>query len=126
MKTKILNWIKTTQKATAAALGAASMLAAASFVPEPYKGWAAGAVIILTWVVTYAVPFVTQMVETAPIPDVAPVTGEVIEPETTEIPIVVPDTNGIPVVEGADSGTRPYPGPTVDQILNRLAAEQSA
>lgn len=136
MKTKILNFLSRTQKATAALLTAASAVASAEFIPAPWNRYAAIAVVLLAWVVTYAVPFVVQAVDAFPddqldaddvadVADDAPVTGEVIEPPTEEIPEVSDPTVGIPVIEVADSGIRSEPGPTVDEIMNRLRAEGS-
>lgn len=50
-----------------------------------------------------------------------PVSGEIVEPDTDEIP--VPVTDVIPVVEGDDARTE---GPTVQDILSRVAAEYPA
>lgn len=128
LKNKILRWLTSTQKATAGALGAATAVASATFIPQPYNGWAALAVVVLTWVVTYVLPFVEQAVESFPEdvvqPSESPVEpvaeGEVVEPPTEEIPVVHLDTVGIGVVEGQD-GRHVL---TVDDVLARLAAEQ--
>lgn len=130
MKTKILTWLQTTQKATGAMLMGATTLATATFIPAPYNLWAASAVVLLTWVVTYALPFVQTLVQTFPEDAVQPsepapepvAEGEVTEPPTEEIPVVTLDTVGIPVVEGDDARHVL----TVDDVLARLAAEQNA
>ena len=143
MKNKILAWLEATQKATSGAVGAATAVASATFIPAPYNGYAAVAAIILTWVVAYALPFVQTVVEEfpdmalqpsespaepvtqeIPITTLPPVSGEILAPVSEETPQVSVETNGIPVIEGADTGERSYPGPTVDEILKRIAAEQ--
>lgn len=137
MKSKVLSFLARTLKATTAMVGAATAVASASFVPEPYDKWAAGAVIVLTWIATYFVPYVTKLVEstpddwwpeedhqpTAPVPTV--VEPDMIEdpfPETSPITAIDIDTAGIHVIEGADA--RPV-GTRVDDILDRLRAEGS-
>lgn len=135
-RNNIILFLARTKKATAALLSAATAVSSATFIPEPWNYYAATLAVILTWLVTYAVPFVDSIVEAdvpgeAPVEPatdeiaeapVTPVTGEVSEPPTVEIPRIsaVPDTVGIPVVEGDDA--RPF-GPTVDDILDRLKAE---
>lgn len=142
LRNKILNWLKTTQKATAGALGAATAVASATFIPQPYNGYAAFAVVVLTWLVAYGLPFVQTAVEAFP-EDVVQPSESPAEAVTTEIPVQVLDpvsgelhelsstaayidTAGIPVVEGADTGERSHPGPTVEDILTRLRQEASA
>lgn len=150
-KSKIVDFLTRTQKATAALAGAAAAVSAATFVPAPYGGYAAMAGVILTWVLTYVFPFVEEAVEAFPVDAVSsvaledfeqtsgdvdhspaksaePLEGEIIEPDTEEIPVVsADDTNGIPVIEG-DFPTAPFVPPftgaiRLDDILERLAAE---
>lgn len=137
MKQKVLTFLKTTLKATSTLLSAATAVSAATFVPEPWNGYAAAAVVVLSWVVTYFVPFLTQTVETFPEevwPDEAgePVVhneileaeGEIVEPLTVEMEALPPvDTVGIPVIEGETAESYDPGGPTVEEIINRLIAE---
>lgn len=143
-KSKIADFLTRTQKATAALAGAAAAVSAATFVPAPWGGYAAMAGIVLTWVLTYVFPFVSEAVEAFPDDELVPekledfdrtsseagepLEGEIIEPETDVIPVqAADDTAGIPVIEG-DFPTAPFVPPftgaiRLDDILARLAAE---
>lgn len=149
MKTKILDFLKRTQKATGALVGALAVLSSATFLPAPYSTYASVASVIVTWVVTYFLPYVEQAVQgfpddqlvdqldDAPVTDevpvtrVAPVTGEIVEPPTVEYAAITPDmldpTAGIPVVEGdVAEGFIPEGRLSVDDILSRLDAEEGS
>jgi hypothetical protein len=138
----ILSFIVRTQKATAAALMGATALASATFIPAPYSLWAASAVVVLTWLVTYVVPFVAKAVEAfpeeqikignldedrtasqtadpepadlGPEPEPEVLTGEIIEPESDVIEIPVTPTVGIPVFD--QPSTAPFVPPFTGAI----------
>lgn len=140
MKAKVLGFLKGTLKASTALLGAASAVSAATFVPAPYNQYAALAVVVLTWVVTYFVPFLQETVETFPedaadelvrlaeedglyeLEDVLPttmlgaVTTDTVEIPKVSMPPAPAATVGIPLVEAETS---------VDEILDRLREEGS-
>lgn len=153
-KSTITGFLTRTQKATAALAGAAAAVSAATFIPAPWGGYAAMAGVVLTWVLAYVFPFVQEAVEAfpddvvstggsienledfdqtsdveepSPAKSAEPLVGEIIEPETDEIPIVVEDdTAGIPVIDGEP--TLPFVPPftgaiRVSDVLARLAAE---
>lgn len=132
MKHKILNFLKETQKATAALLGAASVLGTATFLPAPWGHYVALATVVLTWLATYCLPYVSKAVESFPDDESAsgpePLTGEIIEPATAEIPVAVSiDTAGIPVIEGPSdpNWSPPFTGALrVEDVLARLTAER--
>src|SRR4051794_38473496 len=103
MLVKIKDFAVRTQKATAAMLAAATAVSAATWLPlpDPWRAYVAAAVVILTWVVPYAVPFVQKVAETFRDEEVADVfEGDIIDPQTEEIPAVSGETAGIPVIEG--------------------------
>lgn len=150
MKTKIVGFLRSTQKATAALLGAATAVASATFIPEPYNHYASVAVVVLTWLATYLVPYLTKAVDewpddeldwgpemsdeewnalladlvAAPESPVEPVLeGDLLDPypSTVEIPVIA-HTAGIPVIEGEGAEVE---GLTVDELINRLASEDA-
>lgn len=126
MKTKILTFLKGTQKATGALLGAAGVLGSMTFLAEPYGRYVAIASVVLTWVATYFLPYVSKTVET--FPDEIVHEGEIVEPETVEIPVQYVDTVGIPLIEQKpepDTAPVDYSGMTVDEIIARLDAERA-
>lgn len=146
MKAQIVDFLVRTQKATAALLGAATAASTATFVPPPWNGYAATVAVALTWLLTYAIPFVSKAVQALPfaepasdpdhkvssaievqvVEDDAPLVGEVIEPTTVGIPVQrATTTQGIPVVEGERTFVPPFTGAiSVDEILARLQTEQ--
>lgn len=66
MKAKILDFLKRTQKATAALAGAVGVFGAATWLPESYGYYVAIAAVFLTWLLTYVFPYVGKMVEEFP------------------------------------------------------------
>lgn len=146
MKKKILTFLKTTQKATAALAGAVGVLSAATFLPDPYGHYVAIAGVFLTWALTYFFPYVEKTVESFPVGEAdwpeldlrawekeineQAVQGDVLPPretpaygavrtDTSEMPAIRPlveDTQGIEVIEGPDARE----GLTVDDIIYRL------
>lgn len=127
MKTKIVMFLKTTQKATAALVGASGVLASMTFLPEPWGHYVAMASVVLTWLATYFLPYVTEAVES--FPDSEPLEGEIIEPTTDEIPSVSDDTQGIPVIEGEahPEWKPPFTGALrVEDVLRRLTTERAS
>lgn len=132
MKRTILDFLARTQKATAAVAGGVSILASATFLPAPWGLYAASAGLVLTWLLTYFFPYVEKAVEEFPFGTMpvesAPIEGEIIEPETDEIPAQQNEpTRGIPVIEGERAEfVPPFTGAvSVQQVLERLAAEKS-
>lgn len=135
VKTKILDFLKRTQKATGALVGALSVLGAATFLPAAVATYVGLGCVIGTWLLAYVFPYVQKAVETFPLEDVAdefgveldddpePIEGEIIEPITEEIPIPRSDTTGIPVVEGESAPDYRPAGPTVEEIITRLRSE---
>lgn len=63
MKQKIQKGIVESQKAIAAIAGALTLLADMSFVPAPYAGWIGAALVVLTGLATYVLPYVEHVVE---------------------------------------------------------------
>lgn len=140
MKTKIADFLVRTQKATAALLAATTAVASATFLPAPWAAYAAGASLGLTWLLTYVFPYVQKAVEVGDaghsalevssgnevqVVEDAPVEGEVIEPETVDIPAQHAEpTVSIPVVDGEQTFVPPFTGAVrVEDILKRLDAE---
>lgn len=146
MKAKILDFLKRTQKALGALAGAVTVLASATFLPEPVNSYVAIAGVIATWVLTYFLPYVEKTVETfpdvEPAPEPAPVavddtptaivghllapTTDTVEIEKITLPPAPASTVGIPVVEVDDGRQLDDDGLTVDEILDRLDAERTA
>jgi hypothetical protein len=149
LQTKILDFVKRTQKALGALAGATGVLASATFLPAPWGSYVAIAGVILTWALTYLLPYVQKAVEgfpedqpvdqlddapepvqETPVTPVAPVTGVIVEPPTVEYAAVTVDTPeptiGIPVIEGDDASDIPTGRLSVDAILSRLTAEAGA
>jgi hypothetical protein len=153
MLAKITLFLRRTQKATAALVGALSVFASATFIDGPVAAYVSLACVVGTWLLTYVFPYVLETLETVEewpgitddfdwsqinVPVTSepvssepvrsePVSGELLGPErtdTVELHALSETTVGIPVIEGEDSGVRPYPGPTVEDILNRIAAER--
>ena len=140
MKRKILNFLRTTQKATAAVAGGVSILASATFLPSPWNYYLGVAGLVLTWLLTYFFPYVEKTVSefsedfpaSEPADDLGkPIEGTIIEPPTDEFAAIppVPNTVGIPVIEGhvvnpIPEHRKPFTGAlSVDEILARLRTE---
>jgi hypothetical protein len=147
VKAKILDWLKRTQKATGALAGAVGVLASATFLPEPWGGYVAIAGVVLTWLLTYFLPYVQKAVEGFPdelpeLPESEPEPGDdtptafvghvlgavstdTVEIEKITLPPAPATTVGIPVVEVDDARQLDDPAVTVDEILDRLVAERA-
>lgn len=141
-------FLKTTLKAWSALFGALSVLASATFIPEPYNAYVALAFAVATWATTYVVPYVQKAAEVVPDdfdwdslteadwaavgdswaddPEIEHVVqafepDAIIEPETVEMAVVPPvDTDGIPVIEHENLSPEPN---SVEGIIQRLIDE---
>lgn len=128
MKAKIIEFVRRTQKATAALAGAVGVLTSATFLPAPWGQYAAIASVFLTWGLTYFFPYVEKTVQDFPfdqadwipapeleIADKTPTafvghllapSTDTVEIEAVTLPPAPATTIGIPLVEVDDDHGR--------------------